>query len=341
MAQNINSSPNIIEKFSSKAKFVTNYYPFTSTIVGREVICKYSVAFEPVVADSSNNVKKKIIASCKNDLEAIFKINLYFANSLFSREKIIETKSVQTLYDNLNYKITFNFLTEVQTYDLEHMHFMKVLLNNLLQKAKFQRIGQKFYDPNRAKAIEGRQLKIWPGFSATVFGSVTSSFVKLDTSSRMANTSSVLVFIQSLNVSGETKNDYILKELKGKTIYTFYNNKTYKIEGVDFSRSPKDTFLMKNEVITLAKYYEKHYSKKIQDMSQPILQSKNKKGVVIELIPELSCMTGLDDAMRSDFTLMKELVKFSDKKPTVRMQECRDLIDTFHKDPVCMTTLSK
>ncbi len=62
-------------------------------------------------------------------------------------------------------------------------------------------------------------------------------------------------------------------------------------------------------------YYKKQYSIDIRDMDQPLLISRPKRsslsekdvGKVICLIPELCMLTGMTDAMRNDFRIMKEV----------------------------------
>ena len=73
-------------------------------------------------------------------------------------------------------------------------------------------------------------------------------------------------------------------------------------------------------------YYETQYGVKIKDKDQPLLVNRPKaKGIseaatdrIIKLIPETCIMTGLTDAMRADFKVMKEVGAFTRLNPAQR-----------------------
>lgn len=96
----------------------------------------------------------------------------------------------------------------------------------------------------------------------------------------------------------------------GNSVLTLYNNKTYRIDSIDFTLNPK-TAKFKNACgfeMTLAEYYKKQYGIDIKDLGQPLLVSKDKRRSASEvtertllLVPELCVPCGLTDAMRADF----------------------------------------
>jgi aubergine-like protein len=60
--------------------------------------------------------------------------------------------------------------------------------------------------------------------------------------------------------------------------------------------------------VSYAEYYKTRYNENISDLNQPLLIHKDRKtGNEVALIPELCQLTGLTDAMRADFKLMKDL----------------------------------
>lgn len=55
----------------------------------------------------------------------------------------------------------------------------------------------------------------------------------------------------------------------GATVLTDYNNKTYRVDDVDFSVNPQSTFLYKNnQKITYVEYYKMRYQINIRDVSK-------------------------------------------------------------------------
>lgn len=84
----------------------------------------------------------------------------------------------------------------------------------------------------------------------------------------------------------------------GTVVLTEYNNNTYRIEDVDFTTSPTDSFLMKNgDSVTYEQYYSKKYGISIRQRGPPLLVAKSRmKGRLeaerIFLLPELCRATG-------------------------------------------------
>lgn len=105
----------------------------------------------------------------------------------------------------------------------------------------------------------------------------------------------------------------VQKALIGAVILTRYNQKTYRIDDIDFDNSPSTTFDTKDgKTYSYAEYYKNQYGITLKDMKQPLLISRKevrvsateKKELVIALMPEISYMTGLTDDHRKDFKVM-------------------------------------
>ena len=50
------------------------------------------------------------------------------------------------------------------------------------------------------------------------------------------------------------------------------------------------------------------------------------------MVPELICLTGLSDDLRSNFNIMKSLGKYTKLTAEDRMKEARKMIETLKKD---------
>lgn len=97
-------------------------------------------------------------------------------------------------------------------------------------------------------------------------------------------------------------------EVIGMVVLTDYNNKTYRIDDVDFGASPSDTFETKAGPISFVEYYRTKYHLTIRNPTQPMLITKSterqRRGgqeEIISLIPELCRPTGLTDQQRNNF----------------------------------------
>lgn len=64
----------------------------------------------------------------------------------------------------------------------------------------------------------------------------------------------------------------VINEIVGTSVLTRYNNKTYRIDDIDWDKNPKYVFSRGNgEEISLLDYYKKHWNIEIVDAQQPLL----------------------------------------------------------------------
>ena len=112
----------------------------------------------------------------------------------------------------------------------------------------------------------------------------------------------------------------------GSTVLTDYTNKTYMIDDIEFSMSPKSTFkpAYAELPMTFMAYYESRYNLKIIDQNQFLLVSKAKErnlhSELIYLIPELCRATGMTDEIRNNFKLNQDLSAHTRLNPENRVK---------------------
>ncbi len=100
--------------------------------------------------------------------------------------------------------------------------------------------------------------------------------------------------------------------------------------------SPETTFDKNGTQVSYKDYYKTRYNEDVQDPNQPHLINKDRKtGNEVALIPELCQLTGLSDAMRADFRLMKDLAQIVHTNADKKVQECKNLFSTFAKNEKC------
>lgn len=147
--------------------------------------------------------------------------------------------------------------------------------------------------------------------------------MQIDLTSKVIRKDSVIDTLRDFERKNYDK-ERINEEFKGMTVVTSYSKAgkhTYKVERVDFEKTPADEFEMKDgSKISFANYFEKQYKVKISDMCQPMLVSTNvRTGSEIYLVPEICEMTGLTDANRANFGLMRDLGKVLHKSAQQRI----------------------
>lgn len=142
----------------------------------------------------------------------------------------------------------------------------------------------------------------------------------------------VLSIIQKANV--ENFKDTAFRELIGQVVVTRYNNNFYKIDDIDWDKTPRSKFtLSSGEEISFLEYYKKQYNITILDEKQPLLINRQKSSQIgkkerlICLVPEICFLTGLSNAIKNDFKIMKDISFYTKVTPIQRCVAFKNFLD--------------
>lgn len=199
----------------------------------------------------------------------------------------------------------------------ECIQFYNVLFKQVMLKLEYVQFGQKMFDPNEPKCIPHRKLTIWPGYVLACDEFDGGLMLAVDTSHRVLFDTKVSDLLRRIDANckqhpSQNFKDLVHRSLLGSIVLTPYNNKTYKIEDIDFDQTPLSAFKTKDGDKSYVEYYKTNYGLDIHDLKQPLLISykdrkmigQNGRGqedrLTIALLPELTQLTGLTDEMRSD-----------------------------------------
>ncbi len=159
------------------------------------------------------------------------------------------------------------------------------------------------------------------------------------------------------------------ERLVGLSVLTRYNNKTYRIDEILFDEDPMSTFLYQGSRITYVDHYMNRYGIDIKDKGQPLLLNRqffspffyslnfifkfilnlrrtikkvNGKEEIIRrcLIPELSYLTGLDESVRSNLTIMGTLATHTRVTPSQRQLELENFVNLMRSKQLIRSVLS-
>ena len=84
------------------------------------------------------------------------------------------------------------------------------------------------------------------------------------------------------------------KMMDGQIVLTRYNNRTYRVDGVDWEKTPMSSFECKGKSCTFVQYYKSVHNLTITARNQPLLRIVDKRSKdVIFLVPEFCYSTGL------------------------------------------------
>ncbi|XP_043938048.1 piwi-like protein 2 [Protopterus annectens] len=198
--------------------------------------------------------------------------------------------------------------------------FYNVVFRRVMKILDLKLVGRNFYDPTNATVLQQYRLQVWPGYAASIRRTDGGLFLLADVSHKVIRNDSVLDIMQAIFHQGkENFQDECTKQLLGNIIITRYNNRTYRIDDIEWKKCPQDRFTMSDgKSITFLEYYRTNYGITIKEKEQPLLVHRPKakvgpKGEVLKgeilLLPELSFMTGIPDKMRKDFRAMKDLTQ--------------------------------
>ncbi|CAF1379493.1 unnamed protein product, partial [Didymodactylos carnosus] len=128
-----------------------------------------------------------------------------------------------------------------------------------------------------------------------------------------------------------------------------YNNRTYRVDEIAWDKDPKFLFKKRDGTeIPLTRYYSERYQLRIEDEGQPLLVSRpsrrdRRAGITgpILLIPELCRETGISDALRQDYSFMKEFALHTHIDPTTRFNRLSAFIHGLNRNNEVQNELAK
>lgn len=125
---------------------------------------------------------------------------------------------------------------------------------------------------NPDAAVDIQQLKIWPGFFSSMQKLSSGTFLQIDLANKVIRTDTLYSILNDMRNKGKSP-EQTNEELAGTSVVTMYGTKkhTYRIESIDFTRSPTCTFKKgkpgEEVEVSFADYYQKTYGVTIKDLN--------------------------------------------------------------------------
>ena len=236
-----------------------------------------------------------------------------------------------------------NFLKENPENIMAISQILNINTKNMLRKANMTELTLGcYYDEATINNNSSKEwgLNVWRGYKATVVPYNGKIFLQVDVCSRVLREESFLMTIE------QDRKTLTLEEINvkysGSSILMKYGNlKVYKIENIEFKMNPKCTFYYSKEgkEISYIDYFKTKYGYQIKNDKQPmvkVLAKKMKHSTLPEgkiqpefifIVPEMLTLTGLSDAQRSNFKIMKSLDPYTKLTPQQRMEDTKKMIE--------------
>ncbi|RMX60997.1 hypothetical protein pdam_00014203 [Pocillopora damicornis] len=352
---NVNTKPaHLIDKkgnTGTRIDLVTNHFKLrTTTNFG---VYQYNVSFNPEV-----EAKRARIAILSSQRDLIGPVRAFDGMILYLPRRLseIETRCNVTRPQGDVVQMTITFTNEVEPGSPSMLQLYNIIFRRILKDIGMQQVGRNYYNISKPIEIPKFGLQLWPGYSTSILPYETDILLSADVSHKVLRTTTVLEYLYELyECMGQRGNFHMeaTKKLVGQIVLTRYNNKTYRIDDINWEIFPTNTFHGRfkgvERDITYVEYYQETYDKEITDMEQPLLVSRLKRepgqktripsGELL-LVPELCFLTGLTDEMRNDFSMMKDLAVHTRVDPMARNKSLMTFIDTISSNSDASAELS-
>lgn len=101
-------------------------------------IMKYSVKFEPEIADNANKIQGQIIKGCREQLSKKFTFYIPFQKNIFSHQLVADEVVCKSTVDDVEYTVTVNFSKNIDDNDMEKFMFFNIFFKNIMRNMKFE-----------------------------------------------------------------------------------------------------------------------------------------------------------------------------------------------------------
>nr|KAG5694357.1 hypothetical protein BaRGS_002211 [Batillaria attramentaria] len=324
----------------------------------------YHVDFQPPL--ESKGLKLGLLrdhASVLGDVRVFDGTILFMPRKLPDEVTVLHSLCTHT---NSKVKITIKLTTEVLPGSPTALQLHNLILKRCLAVCGMKLVGRHYFSIESASAdkVAAYGLKVAPGFQTSILHFEESVLLEANITHKVLHTHTVWHEMQQLrdriadNSRGPRLDmDRIMQEwvrkatqmLLGAIVLTRYNNKTYRVDDIDWQARPTGTFQKSDgSSVTFKDYFWQAYGHKIEDDEQPLLVSRPRKNngprgqtENILLIPELCIMTGLTDAMREQSFLMKAVSDDMRTGPEERIKRLQNFTRDLNRVPKAHEELAK
>uniref|UniRef100_A0A8C6HEN2 Piwi-like RNA-mediated gene silencing 4 n=1 Tax=Mus spicilegus TaxID=10103 RepID=A0A8C6HEN2_MUSSI len=283
---------------------------------------QYHVTYSPDLAS-----RRLRIALLYNHSILSDKAKAFDGASLFLSEKLDQkvTELTSETQRGETIKITLTLTSKLFPNSLVCIQFFNVIFRKILKNLSMYQIGRNFYKPSEPVEI--------PQYNKLLFNA--------DVNYKVLRNETVLDFMTDLclRTGMSCFTEMCHKQLVGLVVLTRYNNKTYRIDDIDWSVKPTQAFQKRDgSEVTYVDYYKQQYDITLSDLNQPVLVSllkrkrnDNSEPQMVHLMPELCFLTGLSSQATSDFRLMKAVAEETRLSPVGRQQQLARLVDDIQR----------
>ncbi|XP_064433765.1 piwi-like protein 3 [Mirounga angustirostris] len=314
-------------------KLFTNHFRVTSR--PQQVTYKYNIDYMPDIEDGK--VRTELLLQHK---ALIGKCHIFDGSSLLLPHKLLSPKmELVSLLKKQVVKVTIEFTSELMPTSPDCLRYYNILFRRILKMMELEQVGRNYYNKREATEFSDHNLVIWPGYVTSILEYETSITLCADVNHKLVRMQTAYDLISVLRDDFPAKQDLreqVSKQLVGSIVSTIFNNKTYRVDDIDWEETPRTTFKTSDGAeITFVEYYKTRYDQVVTELNQPLLISKGKwkksqqdtPRKPILLVPQLCNLTGLTDDLRKNYRVMRDLALHMRLDPEKRQHELQKFMN--------------
>lgn len=154
------------------------------------------------------------------------------------------------------------------------------LLNIIMRRAMsglgLQLIRRNPYDAKSKIVLKDYKLELLPGYLSSIRKHEEKILLCCEITHKVLRTETAYDILKRCKEEESNPKDSFKRQIIGAVVITGYNNKTYRIDDVDFTKTASSTFKFNDREKSFIEYYQERYNIKINDPNQPLLLSNPK-----------------------------------------------------------------
>eukprot|EP01083_Nonionella_stella_P051105 135700_1 len=301
-----------------------------------ESISLYDVVFHPNLPRDASVLIEKEIKRHSRALREIY--GAWFSES--SRLLCVREVKGTRVFNGSPFRMSVRFVHTLDMAEVtvqEQENILHIILGQCMRKCDLVRFEKNFFENSVRNSEFLRmhdfpEIRLWRGYNTTIQPTVSGLHLKVSVVSRVLHTNPVRSLIDSeidavqraFPTKSRAERVHIMKtrveeHLMGASVLTRYNKRVYRINRIDWTVSPDDTFIQDDgEEISYRQYFSQRYGIELQCRKPGMIVNIPKQNCSLEdddreraiiLPPELCYVTGLSRAMRGNSGFMRTLAR--------------------------------
>ena len=147
-----------------------------------------------------------VIKTAKDKVKEHLDFFIEWGNCLFSLQKVKDIPTIETVYEEVPYKIIIEWVQLTESIDRDHMQFLKIFFNSMMRSLRFETIGRKSFNSSKAHNLAAHKIKVWPGFDARLIMKENGVLLNIDVCFKVVRQDSALDYMNEMKKKVEKRN---------------------------------------------------------------------------------------------------------------------------------------